>query len=74
MVYEELSIPAIQKEWEKGFSSRFSLFNSVRERDHALEVMLKNQDSTHKGKMNSVTLKIFVKSDTDTEQMKFGLG
>lgn len=69
MVYEEIIIPAIQKEWEIGFEQRYRLFGNAKERDHTLEVMLRQGDPDKVGQTHSVTLKVFVKSDKDTEQL-----
>lgn len=70
MVYEELTIPAILKDWEKSFSTRYHLFTTKQERNHTFEVMLKNQDPDKNTQTHPVTLKIFIKSDKDAEQMR----
>lgn len=75
MVYEEITIPGILKEWEKSFSERYHLFTTKKERDHTFEVILKNQDQAKNAQTHPVTLKVFIKSDTDVEQMTLkGLG
>jgi hypothetical protein len=69
MVYEEISIPAIQKQWEIGFEQRYRLFSNTKDRDHTLEVMLRQGDPDKADQTHPVTLKVFVKSDKDTEQL-----
>lgn len=73
MVYEELTIPAIQKEWESSFVERYRLFTSERERNHTLEVILREGDPVKNRQTHPVMLKVYVKSDKDAEQLMLGL-
>jgi hypothetical protein len=73
MVYEEFSIPAIQKEWESSFVERYRLFTSERDRNYTLEVILREGDPVRNKQLHPVTLKVYVKSDKDAEQLMLGL-
>jgi hypothetical protein len=73
MVYEEFSIPAIQKEWESSFVERYRLFTSERDRNYTLEVILREGDPVRNKQLHPVTLNVYVKSDKDAEQLMLGL-
>lgn len=73
MVYEEITIPAIQRPWESSFVERYRLFTNLRDRNQTLEVMVRDGDPGRAKQIRPVTLKIFVKSDQDAEQLMLDL-
>lgn len=72
MVYEELSIPAIQRKDISDFQTRFRTFASREERDHTYTFLLENQTPEACANLAPVTLKVIVKTEK-TDQLSLDL-